>query len=113
MEKKPPKITVSGATGSGKSTIMVMLMDALRLHGFDVEVVHDCVQDYDDFINACTTIDKRRKKMKSNFKNGCPPIILEEHRVGFSHRFGFDAMNQVGMEQYHHIIEKVPHGVKD
>ena len=109
---KVPKITVSGSTGTGKTMLMVAIMDALRMHGFDVELVHDCEPDYQSFLSCCTDIDKRRKAMKARFKDGHPPIVLEEHNHGFSDRFGFDEKNKT-FDQHHHIIEKVQHGIKD
>lgn len=109
---KPPTITVSGATGTGKTMLMVAICDALRMHGFDVELVHDCEPDYQSFLSCCTDIDKRRKAMKAKFKDGHPPIRLEEHNLGFSNRFAFDVKNPK-MQMHHHVIEKSQYGVKD
>lgn len=73
-----PQIIVAGNTGSGKTAVMVMIMEALRLHGFDVKINLAHESEYNDFITCCTDLDLRKKSLKNRFGSQLGPISITE-----------------------------------
>jgi hypothetical protein len=73
-----PQIMVVGNTSSGKTSVMVIIMEALRLHGFDVKICLAHESEYDDFITACTDLDLRKKSLKNRLGSQLGPISITE-----------------------------------